>query len=83
MDALHEQKIGTVATVLVVLAFNLIMLLLLELPLLAYAIKPESTAAGVQRFKSWLSRRGGRVALIATAAIGIFLVTRGTIRLLS
>jgi Sap, sulfolipid-1-addressing protein len=83
MDALHKQNIGTVATVLAVLAFNVIMLLLLELPLLAYAIRPESTEATVQQFKSWLSQRGARLALIGGAVIGIFLVTRGTIRLLS
>ena len=83
IDALHKQKVGTIATVLAVLAFNVIMLVLLELPLLAYAIRPESTAAGVERFKGWLSRRGGRVALIGATAIGIFLVARGTIRLLS
>jgi hypothetical protein len=80
MDALHKQNIGTVAAVL---AFNVIMLLLLELPLLAYAIWPESTNAAVQRFSDWLTRRGGRVALIGATAIGIFLVARGTIRLLS
>jgi hypothetical protein len=83
MDALHKQSIGTIATVLTVLAFNIIMLLLLELPLLAYAIRPESTEATVQRFGSWLTRRGGRVALAGGAAIGIFLVARGTIRLVS
>ena len=71
MDALHKQNLGTVATVLAVLAFNIIMLLLLELPLLSYTIWPESTNAGVQRFSDWLRRRGGRVALIgATAKCG-------------
>ena len=83
MDALHKQRIGTVATVLTVLASNMIMLALLELPLLAYAIRPDSTAAGVERFKSWLSRSGGRVALTGGSAIGVFLVARGTIRLLN
>jgi len=83
MDELHKQHLATAATVLAVLAFNMIMLLLLELPLLAYAIRPESTEAGVQRFSSWLSRRGARVALIGGAVIGILLVARGTIRLLS
>lgn len=83
MDALHKQHIGTLATVLAVLAFNVIMLVLLELPLLSYALWPESTNAAVERFSDWLRRRGGRVALIGAATIGIFLVTRGTIRLLS
>lgn len=83
MDELGKQHVGSAEKVLVVLAFNVIMLLLLELPLLGYAIKPESTGAAVQRFSNWLSRRGSRIALIGASAIGILLVIRGTVRLVS
>ena len=83
MDELSKQHLSTIATVAAVLMFNVIMLILLELPLLAYAIKPEATEAGVQRFSNWLTRDGGRVALIGGCAIGIFLVARGTISLIS
>lgn len=83
MDELSKQHIGTVATVIAVLAFNMIMLILLELPLTAYAIWPQSTEDGVQRFSNWLTRNGGRIALIGGSAIGIFLLARGTITLLS
>ena len=38
MDLLHKQNTGTVDHVLLVLAFNAIMLILVELPLLGYAI---------------------------------------------
>ena len=82
MDELHKQNIGTVTTVLAVLAFNVIMLILLEAPLVAYAIRPEATQAGVDRFSNWLTRNGGRIALIGGGAIGIFLLARGTISLL-
>jgi hypothetical protein len=79
MDLLHKQKIGTVATVLAVLAFNLIMLALLELPLLGYATRPEWTAATVKRFSDWLTRRGGQVGLFAGAAFGVLLIVRGIV----
>jgi hypothetical protein len=79
MDLLHKQNIGTFATVLVVLAFNAIMLILLELPLLGYAIRPEWTAATIERFSAWLIRRGGRVALIAGAIAGVLLILRGIV----
>src|ERR1700729_69288 len=75
MDLLHKQQLGTAVTVLAVLAFNLIMLALLELPLLGYAIRPQWTAAAVQRFGDWLTRRGGRGALIAGAAAGLPLIS--------
>jgi Sap, sulfolipid-1-addressing protein len=79
MDLLHKQKTGTAVTVIVVLAFNLIMLILLELPLLGYATRPESTAATVERCSDWLTRRGGRAALMAGTAFGILLIVRGII----
>jgi Ion channel len=49
-----------------------------ELPLLADAIWPQSTEAGVQRFSNWLTRNGGHIALILGSATGIFLLARGT-----
>ncbi len=79
MDRLHRQHLGTVETVIAVLVFNAIMLMLLELPLIGYATRPEWTAAAVQRFSDALTRHGGRVALIAGAAFGILLIGRGII----
>ena len=70
MDLLHKQKIGTAVTVLVVLGFNVVMLMLLELPLLGYATRPEWTEAAVKRFSDGLTRHGGRIGVIAGTAFG-------------
>jgi hypothetical protein len=83
MDELNKQNIGTAATVLAVIAFNAICLILLELPLIGYATRPEWTSAAVTRFSAWLTRSGGRVAVFAGAAMAIILIARGTISLLS
>ena len=83
MDELSKQHIGTAETVLAVLAFNAIMLVLLELPLIGYAIRPAWTAATVEKFSAWLSRSGARAALYGAGAIAIILIGRGTISLLS
>jgi hypothetical protein len=74
MNRLHNQHVGTVETVIAVLAFNVIMLMLLELPLIGYATRPEWTAVAVQRFNDGLTRHGGRIALIADAAFGVVLL---------
>jgi hypothetical protein len=79
MDLLSKQSLGTFATVLTVIGFNLIMLLMLELPLIGYATRPAGTEIAVARFNGWLSRSGAHVALIAAAAIGILLIGRGII----
>ena len=79
MDALAKQNLSTAATVLSVIGFNVVMLALLEVPLVGYATNPDGTAAAVARFDGWLSRNGGRAALIASFVIGILLIARGII----
>jgi Sap, sulfolipid-1-addressing protein len=79
MSQLSKQNLPTAATVIAVIAFNMIMLLLLELPLLGYAIRPDATAAAIGLFTGWLSRNGGRAALLVTTAAGSILIARGVI----
>jgi Sap-like sulfolipid-1-addressing protein len=83
LSLIAKQNASTSGTVLMVLGFNLVMLTLLELPLLGYAIRPEWTADTVDRFSAWLSRSGGRVALVGAAVIGIALIIRGAVELFS
>jgi hypothetical protein len=83
LHQIAKENLSTTAIVLTVLGFNLIMLLLLEIPLLGYAIAPEKTATTVQRFSDWLSREGGRIALVLAVVIGIALVARGAVSLLT
>jgi hypothetical protein len=70
MDELSKQKIGTAATVLAVIAFALIELLILELPLVGYMVRPVWTQDAVERFSDWLSRRGGRATKARAALVG-------------
>jgi hypothetical protein len=67
--------------VFAVLAFNVIMLALLELPLIGYLISPESTAATVRRFNDLLTRDRGRVALTGATLISLWLIVRGSLSL--
>jgi hypothetical protein len=80
---IEKQGLSSPAIVLTLLAFNVIMLLLLEVPLLGFAIAPDRTNAEVQRFGGWLRRRGGRIVLIGAVLIGVALVARGVISWLS
>jgi hypothetical protein len=79
MDELSKRNLGTAETVLAVIGFNVVMLLLLELPLVGYATNPDGTAAAVAGFNGWLRRDGARAALIASVVIGILLIGRGII----
>jgi len=66
-----------------VIGFNLIMLILLELPLLSYTIAPDWTPGAVERAKAWASRNGKRAAVIALTVLGAALVIKGIIGLVS
>jgi hypothetical protein len=83
LDELAKQDLSTPVTVLSVIAFNVIMLTLLEVPLLGYTFSPEKTSAAVHRFSAWLSRDGGRIALVLAVLVGIALIARGVAGLLS
>src|SRR6266550_6677845 len=61
LAALHELddlNYGTVPTILVILGFNIMLLIVLEIPLVGYAIAPERTVEAVQDFRGWLSKNG-------------------------
>ena len=69
--------------VLLVVAFCLIQLLLIELPLLGYAFAPDRTKDAVARFRDWLSRNGRQAAVRGAGGIGALLVLRGIIELIA
>jgi hypothetical protein len=77
-----DENASTAATIGLILGFNLIMQLLLELPLLAYTLAPDWTPDAVNRFKAWFNSNarllGFRVALV----VGALLVVKGVIELL-
>lgn len=77
-----DENLADPVTVAVVLAFNVIMLMLLEIPLLAYTIAPEWTPKAVERFKQALRERGRGWAVRGAAIVGILLIARGIITLL-
>jgi hypothetical protein len=74
---------STLATVLLVVMVNLIMLALIEVPLISFAVAPDWTPRALQRAKDWFARDAHRIGVISTAAIGLLLIARGLITLLS
>jgi hypothetical protein len=83
LNEIGKQKLSTTATVLTVIVFNLIMLMLLELPLLGYTYAPDWTPGAVERSKAWVGRHGKKAAAIALAVLGGALIIRGAIELVS
>jgi hypothetical protein len=83
LDSLSKVDPGTAATVLVVIGINLIMLLLVELPLISFAVAPEWTPRALERVKGWFARHGRHAMVIGAASVGSLLIARGLITILS
>jgi Sap, sulfolipid-1-addressing protein len=80
LTEIDKQNLSAAETVLTVIAVNIVMLMLLELPLIGYTIAPAWTSATVERLKDWLGRNGHRVLVIGAAVIGLALIARGAIQ---
>ena len=76
-----KQDVSNAAKVAAVVVFYVIMLAFAEVPIVAYLIAPQRTIAATNAFNDWLSRNGRRVAAGVLAAIGLYLVVRGLVKL--
>ena len=87
LAALHELdnlNYGTpVPTILVILGFNVMLLILLEIPLIGYVFAPERTVVAVQDFRGWLSKNGLKAGIYVAAGLGVLLIVRGVIEFLT
>jgi hypothetical protein len=81
LDRIAELGHGPAGTTLVLLAFYVVMFTLIEVPLVAYLVAPDSTAARTARFNAWLDDHGAALAVGALAACGAYLVVRGLVGL--
>jgi hypothetical protein len=82
LTRLAKDDLATAETVLAVVGFNLIMLVLLELPLLSYWLEPDATPGRVERFKASLRRDGRRIGIRIAVVAGALLVVRGVVTLI-
>jgi Na+-transporting methylmalonyl-CoA/oxaloacetate decarboxylase gamma subunit len=83
LTTIAKLNLSNSAIVLTVVAVAVVMLLLLEVPLLAYTFAPAWTPAAVERFRSWLATNGARAGVIAATVIGVALVVKGVAGLLA
>lgn len=72
-----EVQDGTTAQIFAIVLFNLVMFVLVELPLLGYALRPETTQARVERLNDWMSRHSRQIVIAVAGFIGVYLIARG------
>jgi Sap, sulfolipid-1-addressing protein len=83
LSSIHKLHYSTAETVLLVIGFNLVMMWLLEVPLIAFLVAPEKTPQAIERAKAWLSRHAHMFAVRGFAVVGALLVIKGLVGLLT
>jgi hypothetical protein len=83
LTEIHRQGFGPAGDVLIVVAVNVVMLVLLEAPLIAFAVAPEWTPVAIDRFRGWMARNGGEAIAIALSVVGAVLILRGVLALVA
>jgi hypothetical protein len=81
LDRIHHLDLSTAETVLTVIGFNLVMLILLEVPIIAFTVAPDRTVVELDRGKGWLRRHGLKAAVWFLATMGALLVLKGIVGL--
>jgi hypothetical protein len=80
---ISDENISDPLTVLTVVAFNAIMLMLLEIPFLAYTFAPDWTPKAIERFKHRLSERGRVWGVRVATTLGLLMIARGIVALVA
>jgi hypothetical protein len=80
IDRLHYS---TATEVLLVIGFNLVMLILLEGPMVAFAVAPDWAVGAIDRAKGLARKRGRTYAVRGLALVGAALLVKGAVGLLS
>jgi Sap, sulfolipid-1-addressing protein len=83
LSRIDKLDYSTTATVLLILVFNLIMLALLEVPLICFVVAPDWTPRAIERSKAWISRHARRFAVTLLTVVGVLLVLKGGIELIT
>jgi len=83
MSRIAKADVSTPLTVAAVVAFCLIMLLLIEVPLLGFALRPEWTRLTIKRFTTWVSRDARVIVTRVALTVGLLLVARAAITVAS
>ena len=68
---------GLVTQLLLILVFGLITYLVVQVPIISYALAPERTTARVQEFSIWLGTHKIQAVAAVAAVIGVVLIIKG------
>ena len=83
LHRIHNLDTSDAGKLVAIVAFNLIMMGLLEAAMLSFVFAPEWTPRAIDRGKVWIRRHGRRVAVQALVVIGVLQILRGVLELVT
>jgi hypothetical protein len=83
VKAVADAKLSTSSELLALAATVAVMLWMVELPMLMLLVMPGRAAAALESTNLWFARNGRMLAVLAAAGVGVYLLVRGLIGLLS
>ncbi len=81
LHAIAKAHTSLLVTVLSIILVAVIYMLLIEIPIVAHAIWPDTTIRWVTAVNAWLARHGRTIIIIVAAGFGIYLITSGIVHL--
>ncbi|MEU6646668.1 GAP family protein [Saccharomonospora sp. NPDC046836] len=75
----HTSLLVTLLSIILVAA---IYMLLIEIPIIAHLVWPDSTVRGVTAVNTWLAKHGRTIIIIVAAGFGIYLISSGIAHLM-
>jgi hypothetical protein len=82
LNDLHKLNYSSAVTVLVVILFNVIQLLLIEIPIVALKVAPTQTPIAIEKAKEWGRHHGREYASWALVVLGILFAIKGILEIL-
>jgi Sap-like sulfolipid-1-addressing protein len=79
MADIAQLGYSTGATLLVIVLFYVLMFTFVEVPIVAYVVSPEATAARVTTFEAWLTRNLVQLGVWALTIFGSVEIVRGIV----
>jgi hypothetical protein len=82
VKTIADAKLSTSGQLLALAATLGVMLWLIELPMLMLLLTPEHASNALEQTNAWFAQNGRRLATLACAAAGLYLITRGLVGLI-
>jgi MFS family permease len=83
VKAIADANLSTSGELASLVGVVAVMLWMVELPMLMLLVVPDRAASTLERINLWFARNGRSVGIVAATAVGIYLIVKGLVQLVS